>query len=101
MYDVCACVCLVALRQQTATALPVVVCSKIMRFCVLLAVGQLFPENENGREAETRSKAHRVKICNSSASQQMQHKFFTLATSDVLSVLEIHVLLLNIIVSNK
>lgn len=94
------CVLIVAHRQQTATALPAVVCNK-MRFCVLLAVGQLFPEDENGREAETRSKSDRVKICNSSTSQQTQHKSFTLATSDRLSVTEIHVRLLNVIVAIK
>lgn len=31
--------------------------SKIMRFCVPLAVSQHFPEEENGREAETWSEA--------------------------------------------
>lgn len=48
----------VAHRQQTATALPAV-CNKIMRFCLLLAVGQLFPEDENGggqREEARQSK---------------------------------------------
>ena len=52
-----------------------------MRFCLPLAVGQLFPEEENGREAETRSAADRIKICNSSASQQTQHKSFCASDS--------------------
>lgn len=71
------CVLVVAHAQQTAIALARgVIGSKIIRFCVPLAVGQLFPEEENGREAETRSEADRAKICNSSASQQTQHKSF-------------------------
>lgn len=69
-----------------------------MRFCVPLAVGQHFPEEENGREEETTSEADRVKICNSSASLQTQHKSFTQETADTLSVAgnTLHVCLVNV-----